>query len=188
MGMADEHPNTGISVAEYLDGEQATEIKHEYVGGTVYAMGGASREHNIIAMNLATALHGHMRGGPCQTFMADMKVHLRLGEDEIFYYPDVVVGCEPDDRARYYLERPRFIAEVASPASERVDRREKLLAYTRLESLESYLILEQDRPGGLLHRRSADWSAQPLAGGERFELPGLAITLAMDGLYAGTQE
>lgn len=185
MGVADERPNTGIRVDEYLEGEQATEVKHEYVGGTVYAMGGASREHNIIAGNLFAVLHGHLRGGPCQTFMADMKVHLRLGEDEIFYYPDVAVGCEPDDRARYYLERPRFIAEVASPATERVDRREKLLAYTRLEDLESYLILEQDRPAGLLHRRSADWSAQSLAGGDHFELPGLDITLAIDELYAG---
>ena len=188
MGMVSDHPNTRIGVAEYLEGEQATEVKHEYVAGTVYAMGGASREHNIISMNLGTALHGHLRGGPCQTFMADMKVHLRLGDDEIFYYPDVVVGCDPEDRARYYLERPRLIAEVASPATERVDRREKLLAYTRLESLASYLILEQDRPAGLLYRRSTDWTAEALTGGERFELPELEIGLDIDEIYAGALE
>jgi len=188
MSIADQQLPARTGVDKYLEGELATEVKHEYVAGIVYAMGGASREHNIIAMNLGAALHGHLRGGPCQTFMADMKVHLRLGDDEIFYYPDVVVGCDPDDRARYYLERPRFIAEVASPATERVDRREKLLAYTRLESLTTYLILEQDRPAGLLYRRSADWATEPLAGDDRFELPELEITLSVEQLYTGALE
>lgn len=110
MGLATE-PH-GVTVAEYLEGEQSTEVKHEYVNGMVYAMGGASREHNLVAGNLFAALHVHLHGGPCQTFMADMKVHLRLGDDELFYYPDIVVGCDPEDRERYFLERPRFIVDL----------------------------------------------------------------------------
>jgi Uma2 family endonuclease len=175
----------GVSVAEYLEGEKATEIKHEYVNGTVYAMGGASREHNIISMNLGSALHGHLRGGPCQTFMADMKVHLRLGDDELFYYPDVVVGCDAPDNHRYYLERPRFVAEVLSPASERIDRREKFLAYTRLDSLSAYLLLEQERPAGVVYRRDADWRGEHLGEADTLQLPELEFSLPMAEIYAG---
>ncbi len=72
------------------------------MNGLVYARGGAGRGHNIIAMNLATTLHTHLRGGPCQTFMAVMKVHLQLGGDELFYYPGVMVGYDPNDRTQYY--------------------------------------------------------------------------------------
>lgn len=174
-----------VTVREYLDGELATELKHQYVNGAIYAMGGASREHNVISMNLGASLHAHLKGGPCQTFMADMKVHLRLGDDELFYYPDVVVGCDPDDRARYYLECPRFIAAVAPPATARIDRREKLLAYTRLESLAAYLILEQDRPAGLLYRRSRDWRAESLAAEDHLAVPELEWSASMEALYSG---
>ena len=174
-----------ISVAEYLEGEKATEIKREYVNGTVYAMGGASREHNIVSMNLGTALHSQLRGGPCQTFMADMKVHIRLGDDELFYYPDVVVGCDGEDAHRYYLERPHFIAEVLSPASERIDRREKFLAYTRLDSLSAYLLLEQERPAGVVYRRDADWRGEYLGEADSLQLPELEFSLPMAEIYAG---
>lgn len=183
MGMA--NARTFTPVDEYLQGELETEIRHEYVNGTVYAMGGASRNHNIVTMNLGTALHAALRGGPCQTFMADMKVHLRLGDDELFYYPDVMVGCDPDDRHRYYLERPRVIAEVASPATERVDRREKLLAYTRLDSLATYLIVEQQRPAVQVYRRSAGWAAEHLGAEDRLELPELEWSLPVEELYTG---
>ena len=175
----------GVSVAEYLEGEKVTEIKHEYVNGTVYAMGGASREHNLISGNLFAGLHAALRGGPCQTFMADMKVHIRLGDDELFYYPDVVVGCDGDDAHRYYLERPHFIAEVLSPASERIDRREKFLAYTRMESLSAYLLLEQERPAGTLYRRERDWRSEPLGEGDTLHLPDLECSLPMAEIFSG---
>lgn len=171
MGTASEQQ--GITVAEYLEKEKINESKHEYVNGLVYARGGVSCGHNIIAMNLATALHSHLRGGPCQTFMADMKVHLQLRGDELFYYPDVMVGCDPSDRAQYYLERPLFIAEVLSPASERIDRREKWLAYTHLDSLAAYLILEQEHSHALLYRRTANWMTESLGMGDRLILPEL---------------
>lgn len=183
MGMA--NARTFMPVDEYLQGELETEIRHEYINGTAYAMGGASRNHNIVTMNLGTALHAALRGGPCQTFMADMKVHLRLGDDELFYYPDVVVACDPEDHHRYYLERPRVIAEVASPATERVDRREKLLAYTRIDSLSTYLLVEQERMAVQVYHRRADWAAEHLYAEDRLELPELDWSLPVAELYTG---
>ena len=115
-----------ISVEDYLAGEEASEIKHEYVGGVVYAMAGATRQHNQIAGNIYAAFLQALRGRPCRPFISDIKVRLSaLGED-VFYYPDVMVGCDPRDTQRLFLRYPKVLVEVSSPSTERLDRRQKL--------------------------------------------------------------
>ena len=86
-----------MSVAGYLAFEESSAVKHEFVGGEIHAMSGASLAHNKIALNIATALRAALRGGPCQVFMADVKVRLEAARDEFFYYPDVVVTCAATD-------------------------------------------------------------------------------------------
>ncbi len=60
-----------VPVADYLEGELRGQVRHEYVEGKVYALVGASGPHNIIAGHLFAALQAHLRGGPCQVFMAE---------------------------------------------------------------------------------------------------------------------
>ena len=56
---------TQVTVEEYLEGERKSETRHEYVAGDIYAKAGASRTHNIIALNIADTLRGLLRGsGP----------------------------------------------------------------------------------------------------------------------------
>ena len=104
-----------ISVEEYLSGEQLSDVKHEYIAGQVYAMAGASNVHNIIALNLAAALHNHLDGSPCVPYVSDMKVKVKAAHEELFYYPDVIVAWDPSDHARQWRERPVLIVEVSSP-------------------------------------------------------------------------
>ncbi len=148
-----------ISVEDYLQGELTSDIRHEYMGGKVYAMVGASDRHNLIAGNLFAALRPLGRGTPCQIFMSDMKVRLNVAGEDAFYYPDLVLASDPQDRERYYRSRPCLIVEVLSEATARIDRREKLLAYTGIDSLQEYLLLAQDRPEAELHRRQDGWRA-----------------------------
>lgn len=93
--MAERAPSLPITIEDYLEGELLSDIRHEYIDGEVYAMVGASAAHNIIVGNLFAALHAHLRGGPCQVFMADMKTHIQWQEGERFYYPDIQVCCDP---------------------------------------------------------------------------------------------
>ena len=76
----------GVSIQDYLAGEQQSEIRHEYINGTTHAMGGASATHNLIAGNVFAVLHAAARNSSCQVFMADMKVYLQIAEEDIFYY------------------------------------------------------------------------------------------------------
>ncbi|MBS0476231.1 MAG: Uma2 family endonuclease [Proteobacteria bacterium] len=138
-------PQTHTSIADYLEGEQHTDIKHEYLGGQVVAMGGASDKHGLIAGSLHAALLSAARRKGCQLFIADMKVRVVHDGDSDFYYPDLLLTCDPDDKeSPYYRRRPCLLVEVLSPSTERIYSREKLFAYRLLPSLREYLLLRQD--------------------------------------------
>lgn len=86
---------THMSLEAYWAFEAASSQRHEFLNGAVYAMSGASVAHNQVTLGLAQALSRRLRGGPCQVFLSDLKLRLELGEDQIIYYPDVMVACEP---------------------------------------------------------------------------------------------
>lgn len=168
---------TLFTVEEYLEAEQRSEIRHEYLYGTIHAMAGGSRRHNQICLAIASVLQRKIRKGSCQAYMNDVKVLVRTRLGEIFYYPDVMVGCDPTDRHEFYLERPSILFEVTSPSTEQTDRREKLTAYQSLASLEHYVIVSQDM-------RSAEWFRRAEGGWERIFLadPGDAVRFEGSGV------
>src|SRR5437660_7526398 len=85
-----------ISVEDYLNGELASPVKHEYLGGVVYAMAGARNVHNLIATNTIVGLGARLRGCPCRPFNSDTKIRVRLPTHLRFYYPDASVICRPN--------------------------------------------------------------------------------------------
>src|SRR5262249_5934694 len=143
MSSALAHRHELLSVEEYLEGERLSEIRHEFVGGLVYAMAGASDEHNRIAGNIFGELREQLRGKRCEAFMDDMK--FKIPGSQSFYYPDVLVACDSTDHAKYYRERPTVVFEVMSPETERSDQREKRFAYALVHSLKVYIIVSQEK-------------------------------------------
>jgi Uma2 family endonuclease len=133
------------SVDEYLQGEQVSDVRHEYDNGYVIAMVGASRSHNLITLSLASAIRQKLKGTPCRTYASDMKVRIQTNENDLFYYPDVMVSCDQTPSSEYYEEKPTLIIEVLSPSTETRDRLEKLAAYTRISTLKEYFTVAQDR-------------------------------------------
>ena len=77
-----------ISPEEYLEGERLAEVRHEYVDGRVYAMAGASDDHNRIAGNIFAELRERLRGHRCEPFINDMKVKIPPAFADVYYYPD----------------------------------------------------------------------------------------------------
>ncbi len=177
-----------ITVEDYLAGEPLSEVRHEYIGGVVYAMTGANREHNTLAGNLFAALHDHLRGKPCEVFMADLKVRLEVVREDIFYYPDVAVACDPRDTDRYFIRYPKVLIEVLSPDTERLDRREKFLSYAQIETLEEYVLVAQDKAEVTVFRRAAQWqpevSRQPA---QMLRLVSLDFSLPLSAVYEGVK-
>ncbi len=147
---------TKLSVEDYLEGEKISPIKHEYVEGEVYAMAGASDTHNMIAGDIYAALLVHLRNSKCQPFFGDIKVRVT---SKVYYYPDVLVSCEENPEDAHFRNSPILIIEVASPSTANIDRREKLLFYQQMPSVQEYAVIDQHKINIELHRRqpSGSW-------------------------------
>jgi Uma2 family endonuclease len=133
-----------ITPDEYLEMEETSEIKHEYIDGYVYAMAGANDPHVTIALNMAFAIRNHLRGTNCRVYMSDMKA--RIDSLNRFYYPDVMVTCDPRDTQSQNQKRfPKLIIEVLSKSTEGFDRGDKFTDYQQIESLEEYVLVNTKR-------------------------------------------
>lgn len=171
---------------EYLEFEDQAEMRHEYINGAVYAMSGASRAHNQITFRLATGLSNRLRGGPCEVFLLDLKLKLELGSDRIFYYPDVMVACRREEWSKAFIRKPTMVAEVLSPATQHIDCREKLLNYSREQSIDEYLVLSQEERRAVIHRRGERWQLESVAGADAIlELRSLGISVPLADIYEG---
>jgi len=168
--MSNLKPWDHITIDDYLAGERDGEIRHEYVDGQVFAMAGASERHNRVAGNLFFLFRAAARGGNCGVFMSDMKVHVR--DTHCFYYPDLLLTCDPADDEPYFKQRPCLIAEVLSPSTASTDRREKWNVYRRLPSLRYYLLVSADERRVEYFRRNlaGAWETALLEDGEVLEV------------------
>ena len=161
-------------------------MRREYVRGQLFDMVGGTDTRNLISLNVAAGLRDRLRGRPCRVFMADMKV--RVAAADVFYYPDVLVTCEPDDRNAYFKERPCVIVEVLSDTTEGTDRREKFLAYELLESLREYVLVHQDCRRVELFRRDAPegaWVKSVMSGTDEVVIESLQVSLPLTEVYEG---
>lgn len=171
-----------LSPQEYLESELRAEIKREYVAGQVYAMVGVSRAHNTIAGNLFAALRNHLRGGPCQVFISDMKVRTA----DAFFYPDVVVTCDPADRHEYYLERPKLVVEVLSPSTEARDTLDKRIAYQGVSGLEDYVLVAQHKAEVRIYRRlDGGWELETCTSADTVRLNSVSLEISVATIYEG---
>ena len=173
-----------LSPGEYLDWEQAQDVKHEYVDGQVFAMAGASDAHGTVAGNFFALLRSHVRGGPCRAFVADMKV--RVAPEGPFFYPDVVVTCDERDRgSEYFKEHPIAVIEVLSDATAAFDRGRKFEAYRRIDTLREYVLVDPERRRVECFRRDEQgrWVLYPFGPEGEVELESLAFRCTFDALY-----
>ncbi|MDB9374898.1 Uma2 family endonuclease [Nodularia sphaerocarpa] len=138
------NPEIYVTPEEYLDMEEQSDIKHEYIDGYIYVMAGALDSHVTIAGNLFALLRNHVRGSGCRTYIADMKA--RIESLNRFYYPDVMVTCDQrDQETPAYKRFPTLIVEVLSDSTEAFDRGDKFADYQLLETLEEYVLINTKR-------------------------------------------
>ncbi|MEO7411778.1 MAG: Uma2 family endonuclease [Opitutaceae bacterium] len=175
-----------LTVDDYLRHEADGQLRHEYIGGSVHAMAGASEQHNLISGNLFTAFHTHLRGGPGKAYMADFKVRLEVNREDIFYYPDVMVACVRDGVEKFYLRYPKLIIEVLSPSTAAIDRREKLLNYPLIPTLAEYVLVSQDSREITLHRREEQWRPVVITAADvPVEFRSIKLSVSLAQIYEG---
>ena len=166
-----------LSPQEYLALERQAARKHEYYGGGVFAMAGASPNHNRVVRKVLTQLDGQLRGGNCEVFHSDLRLYCPIG---LMTYPDVQVICGPAvhyDDQHDTVTNPRLIVEVLSKSTERYDRGQKFEFYRSVPSLAEYVLISYREP------RIERFIRQP-QGWLLIETSGLAATMELTAIGA----
>lgn len=145
-----------VSVEEYQELELASDVRHEYLGGYLYAMAVAKTVHNRLAGAFYGMLYNQLRGQPCEPFNSDMKVRIKRPNHTRFYYSDGMIVCTPNGPDDSFQDNPVVIAEVISESTRRIDEGEKRDFYLSLPSLSVYLLIETDKPCVFAYRRTGD--------------------------------
>lgn len=133
------------SIEEYLAFERASDTKHEYFQGDVFAMAGGTARHSIITTNISASLHSQVRQRICTVYSSDMRV--KVQQHTLYTYPDVSVVCgesQYEDEREDTLLNPTVIIEVLSPSTENYDRGKKSQFYRTIPSLQEYILVAQD--------------------------------------------
>lgn len=182
-------PRPLFTADDYLAWEATQAERHDYVDGEVFAMAGAEDRHVTVTGNVYMALRQHLRGTPCRTFMADMK--LQAEAESSYFYPDVLVTCSAADAESRQLKRePTLIIEVLSPGTEAYDRGEKFRRYRQIASLREYALVDIDRRRVDVFRQQPDglWALHPFATGEGMALASVDLAIDNDTLFAEMPE
>jgi Uma2 family endonuclease len=179
MAITTESFNVDLTEEEYLRTEIRSEIKREYIDGRIYAMAGAGYNHNCIAINIVSNFSSHLKGTPCATFMADMKV--RLGKD--YVYPDVVVDCGKMQGDDDYSTAPVIIVEVLSKSTRKMDLTTKMLRYINLPSLQEYVLIEPDFVAVQVLRRTKHWLSEYYFLGDTVSFAAIGLQLTVEEIY-----
>lgn len=179
-------PIRRISPEEYLALERQAERKSEFYDGEIFAMAGASRKHNLIALNVAAELRQQLKDKPCEVYPSEIRTRVPNGP---YVYPDVVVVCsEPqfEDNGLDTLTNPLVVIEVLSETTADFDRGTKFRYYRRIESLREYIVIDQAEPFVERHSRGADnvWRLDERTGlAAALTVESLGCTLSLSDIY-----
>ena len=132
--------------AEYWAFEETSKVRHEFIGGQLYAMAGGTSDHADICLNIASAAKARLRGKPCKAVGSELKVKVEATGDT--FYPDATIYCPParfEGRGDHTLLTPAVLFEVLSPKTKAFDREGKLLFYEQIETLRDYILVDAER-------------------------------------------
>ena len=174
--------NQTMTVEEYLESERRSEVRHEYVDGTLLPMPGTTRTHGRIVKNILKALDDVSEARGCELQALDVMTRT---QGTHYRYPDIVVSCSPGHDP-YLLENPCFIAKITSDSTADTDHGRKLEEYTKLPSLERYAIISQAQRFVIVYKLvNGAWTFETHSDAGEFEIPCLAISLSLEEIYAG---
>jgi Uma2 family endonuclease len=177
-----------FTFSEYLALEALSQIKHEFVDGSVFAMAGGTPEHAAIASRLARVIGNAVFGKPCNVYSSDLRV--RVPATGLTTYPDLTIICgglesDPDDANT--ATNPVLIVEVLSESTAHYDRGEKLAHYQQLPSLREVLLVAHDsRQLELWHRLAeGGWSLEVARDAAVLQLQSVSAAISVSDVYQG---
>ncbi|MDX2505218.1 MAG: Uma2 family endonuclease [Gammaproteobacteria bacterium] len=168
-----------LSVQDYLKSELTSPVKREFINGDVYAMAGASTNHNRIVANILRELGVHLKNTSCEPFASDMKLQVA----DNFFYPDSLVVCDHEANDAGIIDAPLIVVEVLSKSTRQIDHTLKRTAYQQLPSLMEYIVIEQDLVDIEVCRRKNHWQSEHYYLGDEVFFESINLTLSVADIY-----
>jgi Uma2 family endonuclease len=177
--------------AEYIRLEEDSSIKHEYLGGQIYAMAGGTIDHAALAAALLMRIGNALEGRPCRAYTSDLRIRVR--KTGLATYPDASVVCGPvesDPESKHTVTNPVLLVEVTSKSTEQYDRTEKLDHYREIASLRECVLVSHRERAIEVHRRdeAGRWTVAVAREGEKAELASVGCVLDVTALYDAATE
>ncbi len=150
-------PKIKITEEEYLEEERRADYKSEFYKGEIFAMAGATKEHNKIVASIVAEIYDFLRGKDCSVFPSDLRMH--NFDNSLYTYPDVTIVCGEEkylDDKFDTLINPTVLIEVLSPATEDYDRGTKFKLYRSIPSLQNYIIVSSTEYAAEVYTRNND--------------------------------
>lgn len=178
------HPMT---VEEYLEFEERSEIRHEFINNQLIPMPGTTDYHNQICQNLSFLLRTLLKMRGFRIFVEGVKVQITNQRD--YTYPDVFLTSDPRDlEDRYIKKYPSVIFEVISKTSRTEDSVDKFIRYKNIESLQNYVLVDSEKQivEVRVKLENGDWESETyLPASVRFPVPALELELGFEEVYEG---
>ncbi|GAB2767737.1 Uma2 family endonuclease [Rhabdobacter roseus] len=186
-------PQKYYTAAEYLELEREADYKSEYFQGEIFAMAGVGHNHNRIVENLSIEVGTFFKGKSCRTYSSDQRIHIPASG--LYTYPDLIVVCGPNrylDEKKDTLLNPVVLVEVLSESTEAYDRGQKFHFYRSIPTLQEYVLINARAVAAEVFRKNEEglWTLASEAYdlGGRIELASVGLTLAMQDVYAQTED
>jgi Uma2 family endonuclease len=177
-------PRKPMTLPQFLTWEERLELRYEFDGFQPVAMTGGTDAHEAIGGTLRSLLQAHLRRKPCRVRGPTMKIEVM---DRI-RYPDAFVYCTPVPPTETVIKNPVVVFEILSPGTSRTDRIEKLREYQATESIQRYVILEQDSIAATVFaRHGADWIVHALIAEDILRMQEIEVELPLTDIYADVQ-
>ncbi len=176
-----------ISEQEYLEQEREATEKHEYFQGEIFAMSGASEEHNIISMNCSVVLGTKLKGKKCRPYGSDMRMN--IPENTLYTYPDLSVYCneiETLDDKRDTAKNPTVIIEILSKSTRNYDLGQKFALYREIPTLKDYILIDSEKVKVIRHTKTDNttWVLSEFSSiNDTFEIKSLEIEMNLVDIY-----
>jgi Uma2 family endonuclease len=179
-----------FTIEEYLQTERASEVKHEYYQGEIFAIAGASNRHITISTNLTGALYNRLQTSPCYPYGSDMRIH--IPENTLFTYPDISIICgdiKPFDRDKDSAIQPTILIEILSKSTRDYDLGGKFKLYRDIPTLKEYMLVDSENIGVEIFRINEHnrWELEEYKSlQEIVTLPSIDVSISMEDIYART--
>jgi len=171
-----------ITATEYLRTELEREIRHEFAGGYLHPVEDPHDQHELVSVNVLSAIYLHLKGKAFRVYKSQMKLHVHMLGNDLFYYPDVMVCCDPTDNHPYFKEHPKLIVEVLTEWKR--DLVEKNFTYRHIPALEEYIVIGQDPANqrAWIFRRADNWQPREVTSGT-LTFASIDLSLELSSLY-----